>query len=277
MPVHMRGVTSNMDALLAIARRRGVRVVEDVAQAIGGSYKGTKLGALGDAGAFSFQYNKLITAGEGGMVTTSDPEIFGRVLMYHDVLGGIRNGVPRADLLPGMNLRMPELSGAVLLAQLARLDGILDAIRTRYRALEEGIIAVFGQAGATMRPSHDRDGDIGLAMMFQMPDSNRAGWVVDALLAERVEAELLYSPDAFDFHVYPQWNSILSKRSWTPEGGPWRWSAPVEYSADMCPRTLDILARTVHISVNPMLEVDEIDETARAVRKVLRAVPTRFA
>ena len=84
MPVHMRGAPSRMDELVALARRRGLKLLEDVAQAVGGSFNGQCLGSIGDVGAFSFQFNKIITCGEGGIAITKDAEIYRRIIMYHD-------------------------------------------------------------------------------------------------------------------------------------------------------------------------------------------------
>ncbi|RKN62001.1 aminotransferase class I/II-fold pyridoxal phosphate-dependent enzyme [Paenibacillus ginsengarvi] len=79
IPVHMRGVPCRMDEIMEVATRRGIKVIEDVAQANGGSYKGKPLGSFGLAGCFSFQQYKLITAGEGGMVVTNDETLYERV------------------------------------------------------------------------------------------------------------------------------------------------------------------------------------------------------
>jgi dTDP-4-amino-4,6-dideoxygalactose transaminase len=176
-----------------------------------------------------------------------------------------------------MNLRMPELLGAVLVVQLGRLDGIVDAIRVRYRALEQGLRESLAGAGATLRRTNDPDGDVGLAMVFFLSTAEKARWVADALFAERIEAGVLWKEDSlFNFHVYPRWSSILAKRTWTPNGGPWCWSEPVEYHPDMCAASLALLSRAVHIDVNPMLGMDEIEETAAGIRKVLAAIPRRF-
>ena len=78
IPVHMRGAPSQMNELMAIAREHNLPVLEDVAQADGGSYQGKRLGSIGDVGAFSLQFNKIITCGEGGMVTTNDDGILRR-------------------------------------------------------------------------------------------------------------------------------------------------------------------------------------------------------
>ncbi len=77
-----------MEAILHIARKHNLKVVEDNAQADGGSFHGQKLGTLGDVGTFSFQFNKIITCGEGGMVITNEEAWYKRARMFHDVVGG---------------------------------------------------------------------------------------------------------------------------------------------------------------------------------------------
>ena len=95
LPVHMRGLPCKMDELMTVARKRNLKVLEDSAQADGASYKGRRVGSIGDAGAFSLQFNKILTSGEGGMVITSDQAVYERAVMFHDVVGGQRNGYPR--------------------------------------------------------------------------------------------------------------------------------------------------------------------------------------
>ena len=84
IPVHIVGFPSNMDRIDEIAKKYGVKVLEDACQAVGGSYKGKRLGSLGDAGAFSFNYFKNISAGEGGGVVTNDRKVYERAMLYHD-------------------------------------------------------------------------------------------------------------------------------------------------------------------------------------------------
>ena len=129
LPVHMRGGGSNMDALMDIAKRHGLIVIEDACQAAGATYHGRRLGAIGDAGAYSLQFNKIITTGEGGMFVCKDEEAYFTAIDVHDCAGSLR----RAGELPrfaGYNFRASELTGAIGRIQLSRLDGILDAMRT---------------------------------------------------------------------------------------------------------------------------------------------------
>jgi 8-amino-3,8-dideoxy-alpha-D-manno-octulosonate transaminase len=271
MPVHMRGAPACMGALVELARQHGLKVVEDVAQANGGSFHGRRLGTLGDAGCFSLQFNKIITSGEGGMVITSDGAVHTRMLMLHDVVGGQRNKIPPDQILIGMNFRMPELTAAVALVQLGRLEGLLAAMRERKRALKDGMAEALALAGGSFRTLNDAKGDAAIALIFYMPTVAQAEWVSRALEAENIGAGSMYSPDDVDYHIYAHWQPILGQRTWSAQGGPWRWGEPVSYRPDMCPRTLELLGRAVHLDVNPLLGMDEIDETVAGLNKVLRS------
>jgi 8-amino-3,8-dideoxy-alpha-D-manno-octulosonate transaminase len=270
MPVHMRGAPAHMDELLALARQHGLRVVEDVAQADGGSYRGQRLGALGDVGCFSLQFNKIITCGEGGMVITSDDEIHKRAVMFHDTIGGLRNNVPTEEIMLGMNFRMPELTAAVALVQLGRLDGLLDEMLTRKQALKAGMADALARAGGSFRTVTDVEGDTGIGLIFFMPSAELADRVIAALRAEQIGAGGMYRPDQIDYHIYPHWGPIMAQRSWSAQGGPWQWGAPVSYHDDMCPRTLDLLRRAIHLDVNPLFTEQDVAETIHGLNKVLR-------
>jgi 8-amino-3,8-dideoxy-alpha-D-manno-octulosonate transaminase len=272
IPVHMRGAPSQMNELMAIAREHNLPVLEDVAQADGGSFQGKRLGSIGDAGAFSLQFNKIITCGEGGMVTTNDDGILRRVLMYNDVVGGQRNNVPDAEILPGINFRMSELQGTVALVQLGRLDELLGDMRRRHVEIKDGIAGVARQKGVELRRSNDPDGDTGIALIFFAPTPERASFIAEALEAEGVDTSVLYRPEVVDYHIYAHWSPILGQRTWSANGGPWRWhEGKVEYSPDMCPRTLDLLGRAVHLDVSPDLSDQNVAQIVEAVNKVLSA------
>ncbi len=273
MPVHMRGAPARMDELLAIARRHGLQVIEDAAQADGGSYRGRRLGSLGDVGCFSLQFNKIITSGEGGMVITDDEQVWKRAVMFHDVIGGLRNKFAEDEILWGINFRMPELLAAVMLAQLRRLDGLLVAMRERKRMLKAGIEAVAQRKGVTFREITDPEGDTAIALIFFVESAATAAKVAEALAAENIGAWVLYHPDRVDYHIYAHWTPILNRRTWTSEGGPWRWARrDIRYSPDMCPRSLNLLGRAVHLDVSPLLMNEDVEETVEGVNRVLEAL-----
>jgi perosamine synthetase len=130
IPVHHFGYAAEMDAINALAREHGLKVIEDCAQSHGTRYHGARTGALGDMGAFSFFATKHITTGEGGMVTTNDPALATRMRIFrsHGLFG-------RDDhVMLGYNYRMTEMAAAMGLVQLERLDALNSA---RIRRSEE--------------------------------------------------------------------------------------------------------------------------------------------
>lgn len=273
MPVHMRGTPARMDQLLDVARRHGLKVIEDTAQADGASFGGQRLGTFGNVGCFSLQFNKILTAGEGGMVITDDDDVYRRALLYHDVAAGNRQGMDPALVVWGINFRMPELLAAVMLVQLRRLDGMLEAMRQRKRMLIAGIEDVLRERGATLQDVPDPQGDASVALVFFVDSVERTRRVAEALRAENIGVWELYRPERVDYHVYAHWIPIMNQRTWTAEGGPWRWAhREIRYSQDMCPRSLDLLGRAVHIDVNPLQTNQDIEETIEGITKVLRAL-----
>jgi 8-amino-3,8-dideoxy-alpha-D-manno-octulosonate transaminase len=273
MPVHMRGVPCHMDELMDIAQRFGLKVIEDAAQSDGGSYKGRRLGSIGDVGCFSLQFNKIITAGEGGMVITNDDEVWKRALMFHDPIGGLRNNFSSDETIWGINFRMPELLAAVALVQLSRLEGLLEAMRVRKRMLKVGIKDTAQRKGITLQQITDAEGDAAVSFIFFVDSAATARQVSEALVAENINATVLYRPDRLDYHVYPHWVPIMNQSTWTQMGGPWRWAKrEVKYHPDDCPRTLDLLGRAVHLDVSPLLTNEDLEETVEGVNKVLNAL-----
>ena len=137
MPVHMCGSMADMDALKQICDEHNLILLEDACQSIGGSYKGKKLGTIGHAGTFSFDFVKTITCAEGGVVMTNNEELFQKSDAYtdhgHDHLGVDRG----ADLHPfiGYNYRISELHAAVGLAQIRKLDTFLSLQKKNCQAL----------------------------------------------------------------------------------------------------------------------------------------------
>jgi dTDP-4-amino-4,6-dideoxygalactose transaminase len=256
LPVHMRGAPANMDALCSIAGEHGLAIVEDVCQAAGASFRGKRLGTFGDAGAFSLQFNKIITTGEGGVMTTSREDLYELAIDVHDCAGSVRRGtgLPR---FAGWNFRASELEGAIARVQLARLDGLLARMRENHAELSERIGAL---PGLTLRRPNDDGGDAGICLIAFTSTAAVAADAVDALRAEGVTAVRIYDPDVTDLHVYPYWKPVLDA------------IADAGMPAPECPRTLDLLGRTIHVDVSPLCDEEDIEEISNAFKKVARAV-----
>lgn len=125
IPVHLFGHPADLDAILAVARKHNLRVIEDCAQSPGARYQGKLVGTLGDCGVFSFTENKNITTGEGGMLITDDPAIAQAAAMVRNhgemIVESQKERTYNSTLL-GWNYRMTELEAALGIAQLAKLD-----------------------------------------------------------------------------------------------------------------------------------------------------------
>lgn len=171
-----------------IARRYGIPVIEDVAQALGASYKGRKLGTFGTS-AFSLQFFKNVTSGEGGFVLTDDDLIYERVQMAGDTSLCWRPGGPAGRFVPPRyegeifavtemgNYRMSELTEAVALANFGKLRGKLERERRNIRLMMEALELNF-------IPMNNPEGSLGIALIFLCPDPETTDKVVRALRAE---------------------------------------------------------------------------------------------
>lgn len=127
IPVHIYGHPCDMHPLLKIAEKHNLYVVEDAAEAHGAEYKGKKVGGIGDVGCFSFYANKIITTGEGGMIVTNNEEIAERAQSLKDLAFSKERRFLHTDL--GFNYRMTNVQAAIGLAQLERIDELVERRR----------------------------------------------------------------------------------------------------------------------------------------------------
>ena len=273
MPVHMRGTPCDMDPIMNVARKHGLLVIEDCAQACGGSYKGRRLGSIGDAGCFSLQQFKMITAGEGGMVVTNRREVFERAAIRHDSAMCFWDPADTAvGPFPGENFRMNEMEGALGCVQFGRLEGIIARTRELYKRIHDGIADCEG-----IRPhrSPDPAGDCGISVSVLLDTGEAAKWFCEALRAEGIPAGSLYDKGIPDRHIFKYWEYVMEKRSADAHGWPWtspRHDASRTYDPGMCPRTLDILGRTVTVTLSQTFEDRHADWIVEGIRKVARAL-----
>ena len=121
IPVHFAGQACEMDEILAVAKKHGLRVIEDACHGHGAAYKGKKLGSIGDAGCFSFQSSKNLTSGEGGMVVTNDDALYQMMNSLRNV-GRVEGGAWYEHHFAGCNYRITQLQAVLLSSQLKRLE-----------------------------------------------------------------------------------------------------------------------------------------------------------
>lgn len=268
--VPILGNPCQMDRILPIARRHGLTVIEDTAQSCGATYHGRHAGTFGDINTFSLQMNKIITTGEGGVVVTDDDKLYERAVRYHDQgmfreREGFLHANAEDDVFVGQNFRMSELSGAVALEQIHKLDSILDAMRTRKRQIKEGIRSV---PGLRFRRLNDEAGDAGNALILLLENREKALRFIHAMGAENVSLNYLYNGEPV--YMQPQ---ILYQRTADRSGFPFNQvQPPVTYSPDMCPHSVEILARNAVLNIAPTWSEQDAQDVIAAVRKVAAQV-----
>ncbi|OPZ97860.1 MAG: L-glutamine:2-deoxy-scyllo-inosose aminotransferase [Planctomycetes bacterium ADurb.Bin412] len=276
VPVHMRGAPAQMDALMEVANKHGIPVVEDVAQAAGGSFQGKMLGSIGKIGCFSFDYYKIIVSGEGGFYTTDNERLYTRALNWHDCAACWRPDrfgpeKENEDLFCGENYRMNELDGAVALAQIHKAGSILAGHRAAKQKIKD---AIEKRNGLSFRRLTDAAGDTGICLILYLPDAGITQTILSALKAEGVPCGGIYDSKVRDWHTFNYWEHILQYKSVSPDRLPWSGVPQHElpkYTKDMCPKSLELLSRAILIDIDCHLQTEDCDKIAAAINKVLRA------
>ncbi len=273
MAVHLQGNPADMDPILALGRKHRVKVLEDCAQSVGGSYKGKPLGSMGDIAIYSLQLNKTITAGEGGAVVTNDPVLFERAGRFHDV-GSFRAPheavVGKAQLQPfvGCNFRMSEFTGGVLLAQTRKLGEIVKGCRTAAGRIYQGLSDL---SGVQFRRRPDPAGEIGVGVFVRFKSKDQRDRYLSALRSQGVAA----GPPSGSV-ILPIQEYIEKKRTVHP-GWPTFNSArgkSIQYGAACCPRTIQILEQFGGVAVGPKFTEEDTQEIVKVVRNVYPTVMT---
>jgi 8-amino-3,8-dideoxy-alpha-D-manno-octulosonate transaminase len=206
LPVHMLGVCGEMDRILASAVKRGIRVLEDNAESPGGTFNGRYFGVLGDAGVFSFDFGKMLTTGEGGMLLTNDAEIdtLGREYQDH---GHMNNpDYPRGrdtHRITGFNYRMGELQAAIGMAQLRKLEYVIAQNRKHFSIIREGLKGV---QGVQLRRAPDGCRSLCDAVIFEVPSRETADRFAAALGEAQIGTKNL--PDAMEWHFAGYWDHM---------------------------------------------------------------------
>ena len=246
IPVHMLGNPCDMDEIMKIAREYNLYVIEDCCQAAGAIYKGRKVGTIGHMGAFSLNVFKTITSGDGGMVITDNYDLYERAFAFHDQghkpnRMGVEVG--KRSII-GMNMRMNELSGAIALAQLRKLDTILQILHEKKKKFKDVIEAYVKDIPKVYFRKLNDEGECATLLTLIFKDKQKAD-----LFAEKIDAKTIAHSG---WHVYNNMEQILDKKTATDYRCPYiceAYGKEIEYKAHMLPVTDNVLERAVNISV----------------------------
>ena len=268
MPVHMCGASAELDEIADIARKHGLFLLEDACQAFGGSYKGRALGTIGDAGCYSFDFNKMVTCGEGGAMVTGKREVYDRADMYHDHGHDHTNSDRGAEghPFPGCNHRISELHAAIGLAQMTKLDRFL-SIQRRNKSIFKRELSDISEI--KFRPLPDPDGDCATFLSFFTPSEASARGVIRSLKEAGTEGVFHWYDN--NWHYIRNWNHFKDRSFAAPLCRDILNGMP-DYNKRKF-KSDDILSRCISVTIKLGWSEEEASERAkRAAAAIKQAI-----
>ncbi len=279
--VHMNGAPADIETLSTIARDHGLFLLEDCAQCVGGSFHGRKTGTFGDMAIFSFQLNKNMTSGEAGCIVTNDDALYRRAQACHDS-GYARDSnysfrLDDQDAFAwGRGCRLDELRAAVLRVQLRRLPDVIRSMRHSRNRIRELLETC---PGVELRRLLDSDGDTGGFLLASFPDRATARRINQRTRAHGITTQ---NPEAsnvlleeYGLHIYFNIPALVHKVGTDARGTPWTLEenrgSEYTYQRGSCPRSDDLFARTLLLTIPSCLCQRDEDDILAAFRDALCA------
>lgn len=276
-PTHVMGSVANMPAIMKVAQKHKLAVVEDCAQSCGGKVKDQYVGTFGDLGIYSISAYKIVGGGEGGMMVTNNEKMYDAACILYEG-GGLTRPVRFAperypgELFVGTNYRMSELEAAMDAVQLKKMPALFKRFHnSKVRILSQ--LKTYREI--VPQQLNDVDGEIGYVLRFY-PESIELGHkIVAALNAEGVGCGMRGENGAPDWHIYHDMFPLVLQRDcpfhcseYTQAGG------QADYSKGLCPVADDLFTRMISIGLNQWYNAADCKHIAGAINKVLDAYCT---
>ncbi len=267
--VHMCGAAADMDALMPVIEKHNLTLVEDAGQALGAFHKGKSVGLFGKSGAFSFDFFKITTAGEGGLCITDDNKIYDYMHQVsdhgHDHIGDNR-GMEQHPIL-GTNFRISELNAAVGLAQMRKIETIRNKNRKNKAYLKNLLSEI---EGVEFRAKLDEEGDSATFLNFFMKDTKTAQKVMDQFAKDGVGGFNYWFTNMF--HFINQWDHI--KNLQTPfKMAIHHLGAPQDYNNLDLPKAQEVIGKLISLGIKASWTEEELKTFgAQMVASIKKAI-----
>ncbi len=265
LPVHMCGSMASIDEIKTLCEQKGLVLIEDACQALGGSLNGKALGTFGHIGCFSFDPVKTITCGEGGAVVTDDKELYTIAKGYadhgHDHIGSDR-GLESHPIL-GTNFRISELNAAVGLAQLRKMDYILKKQRAHKKAIKDSMLQF---SEISFRRIPDVKGDTATFLSFFLPEEEQARRLAGKLADAGVDACFYWYDN--NWHYIRQWDHLKKLKSAARLPIALLKNRPDYENIDL-PQSDQIMSKTISMLIKLSWTEDELNQRIEKIVEVI--------
>ena len=266
--VHMCGAAADLDGIMQVCDEKNLVLIEDAGQALGAFYKGKSVGLYGTCGAFSFDFFKITTAGEGGLFITNSEDIYKKADTYsdhgHSHVGDNRGMEPHPYL--GFNYRIGELNAAVGLAQMRKIERLVGGKRKNKTIIKDKLRGI---AGVTFRHMPDEAGDSGTFLNFFLPDTATAQLAVDKLAEAGVGGINYWYTNMY--HFINQWDHVKELISAAPLAIH-HLGAPQDYKNLQLPKSQDVVGRLLSLGIRATWTDEEATKIGSDIAFVLQEI-----
>lgn len=262
VPVHMCGSMARIDEIKDFCGKKGLILIEDACQSLGAAFNGKSLGSFGLAGCFSFDSVKTVTCGEGGGIITDSRDVYLKADQYadhgHDHLGGPDRGADDHPIM-GTNFRISELNAAVGVAQLGKLDKILEIQRKNKAAVKTAMQEI---KGLSFRKIPDEKGDSATFLSFFLPDEEKARRAAKKLAENGAGCAYWYDNN---WHYFKKWHHLKDMKRAGKLPFELADSLP-DYKNTVLDQSDSIMKRVLSMQIMLSWSDDEIEKRIEAVK-----------
>jgi len=266
--VHMTGAAADMDKIMPVIEKHNLTLVEDAGQALGAFYKGKSVGLFGKAGAFSFDFFKITTAAEGGLLITNDEKIYKLADSFsdhgHNHIGHNR-GMEDHPVI-GFNYRISELHAAVGKAQMQKINMLRDNKRANKQYLKEKLSAI---SQLSFRPIPDENGDSGTFLDIFLPNTKMAQQVMNEFAKEGVQGCNYWFTNMY--HFINQWEHIKNLKTAAPLAIH-SLGTPQDYNNLKLPKSQEVIGKLISLGVKATWTKEDMDKLAAKMINVIQKV-----
>jgi 8-amino-3,8-dideoxy-alpha-D-manno-octulosonate transaminase len=273
--VQMCGAMGRMEEIVQLCQERNVMLIEDSAQALGASYKGKFAGLWGRMGCYSFDYFKITTCGEGGVVVTDDEQLYRNADMFsdhgHDHIGNNR-GAEQHPVL-GINFRIGEFNAAVGLAQMRKIKQFIEIQRNNKAQI---VAALQTSRLVEFRHIPDEAGDSATFLSFFLPDEATARLVVDEMKSQGLDAFQYWYDN--NYHYIKNWDHLTGLKTLNPmpieqQARPQDWTNIRQY----VPKSDNLISRLISLQVKIGWTDEQLRDRCEKLKNVLETVARKVS